>query len=412
MSLPFEHALLRFIRLDDKPLVEWLIQRAGDPPMPLQKGPLAECAEQLQTLPVILLVPSTELLLTSATVPIQAKHQLRQALRFALEESCSEDIEQLHIALAPAPPLANRYPLAVISHQLMKGWLALLRDAGINLQHMVADCMTLPYLPDTMTIVINEHYAVVRHHEWQGFAVEQDNLDKLLLTTLQNTTPLPKEIRLVTVTNSNIPALASTQSWLEKQARSFHINPESISFLHYAAKHISLPVWDLLQPPYRNKPLQQHSRYWLGAGIIASLSLMVALGGEGYQYFQLRQQQQALQQEINGLYKQVFPNATHVNSPRVLIQRELDKRTTTAASQPLFALLYSVGSALKEMPELKLMGITYEKQQMAIELQAAMPDSLQEFIAAIEARGLKVQQKNSEQQKDIASVVLLIGVPQ
>ena len=139
---------------------------------------------------------------------------------------------------------------------------------------------------------------------------------------------------------------------------------------------------------------------------------MVALSGEGYQYFQLRQQQQALQQEINGLYKQVFPNATHVNSPRVLIQRELDKRTTTAASQPLFALLYSVGSALKEMPELKLMGITYEKQQMAIELQAAMPDSLQEFIAAIEARGLKVQQKNSEQQKDIASVVLLIGVPQ
>jgi len=412
MSLSYPYALLCFTQSQENSTeLEWLIVSNNKTYSKIQTGTLAECKAHIQDIPAILLAPGANMLLTIVNAPIKSKHLLQQTLAYAIEEWCGEDIEQLHLAIAPSTADSSQYSVAVVDHALMQQWLNQLQQATIAIQHIIPDITAIPVYKDDWTVVINAHTAFVRHNQWQGFAVEKENLDLFLLSALQQTNPLPAQLRIIVLGNTVLPPLANTTAWLDQQPVNITTKYSSVETLPFFAEHITDPLWDLLQPPYRRKSSLANKKQWFLSASLLGLSLVIIFLGTLYQNHQLQRDYVALEQETISLYKEVFPEATQVNSPRVLIQRELDKRLVKNQSSPLFSLLNEIGLAKKANDTISLEEIRYDIStgDMIVGLLAPNQEKITEFIKNLQARSLQVQQLDTEAKDDRVMTKLQIG---
>jgi len=93
-------------------------------------GALADAAGDIGDRSVIVLIPATTALTTTANIPIKGGSRLLAALPFALEEQLADDIDDLHFAAGPRRA-SGLVPVAVVAHEQMSEWLARLDAAGL-----------------------------------------------------------------------------------------------------------------------------------------------------------------------------------------------------------------------------------------------------------------------------------------
>jgi general secretion pathway protein L len=103
----------------------------------LGRIPLADAAAHAAGKRVVVVLPATDVLALSLTLPDAASSKLRASLPFALEEQVACDIETQHCALGPRMA-DGRWPVRVIARARLEAWLTLLRAAGIEPQLMVS----------------------------------------------------------------------------------------------------------------------------------------------------------------------------------------------------------------------------------------------------------------------------------
>jgi len=92
--------------------------------------------------PLTVLVPSTEVLLRTITLPPGASRKVIQSIGFMLEDDVALDIDEQFIALGPK--VDNQQMLAIVADATMNKWLRWLSDAGLQCQRMLPDILALP----------------------------------------------------------------------------------------------------------------------------------------------------------------------------------------------------------------------------------------------------------------------------
>jgi general secretion pathway protein L len=141
----------------------WLIADAsGSPVGAAQRGALSGAAPAAAGRRVCVLVPGTDVLLAEPEVPAKAGVKLQQLVPYALEEHLAEDIEQLHFAVGKRAADSGRAPVAVVSHSLMREWLAALHAAQIEPECLYADSALLPENPGQAVALLEEDAVFVR----------------------------------------------------------------------------------------------------------------------------------------------------------------------------------------------------------------------------------------------------------
>lgn len=381
--------------------VDWL--RMDEPTrhdLTVHHAPLPEIAAAAAGCRVILLVPSAEVLLTTAAVPGGSRQKIASAVPYALEEQLASDVDNLHFALGERRD-DGRTSTAVMVKTQLGAWLERLRQAGIEPDAIAPDILALPWVNGTWTVLMDGDRTLVRTSLQAGFVADGDNLDTLLRLALNEAGDArPERIRI-------IHPLAAPAALAHPCAS--ESNPSELSYDLDATvdtETVDEPVLailsrgydepgaiNLLQGAYsRREQLGRLWRPWRPVAALAAVLLLIQGGMTVADYMRLNSERQALAKQIEQVYLQTFPDARKVVNARVQMEERLKELRGGGADEAGFmGLLADIGPGLKETPSVEVQRISYNEGKIDLALLIADLQSLDKLKQRLTTqRGLSV----------------------
>ena len=111
------------------------------------KGSISKIPQEYKKCKSSIIVPGTEVFITSVDLPIKSRKKLRTAIPYALENQLADDLKLLHFS--PGKRLSNGHlPIAVVNRSLIQNWIDQLHKNKIYPIAMYAEnqCLTKMYL--------------------------------------------------------------------------------------------------------------------------------------------------------------------------------------------------------------------------------------------------------------------------
>lgn len=390
-----------FIYLESAARSSWAKLGADGSVAAQGQAPLAEIPSGGER--VIVLVPGEEVLLTQVEVPGHSRRLLAQAVPYALEEQLVEDVDELHFALGAVA--GDRVKVAVVSRARMDAWLAELRQAGIEIERMVPDVLALPLHDDAWHVLRLEQRLLLRSGPQSGMVMDPDNAAFSLAAALKEAEPRPTALRIQDFSDSAEPLPELGVERLEHPAAGLPLAALAVAFDAQQAIN-------LLQGPYSRR--ERISRYWrpwrAAAALLAGFFVVQFVAGV-VERQQLDAQQQALDTEIEQIYRQAFPEARKVVNARVQMERALASlRGGGSAEGGGFAeLLAQAGRQFNAAAGLALQRLSYKGGQLDVALligDLQQLDQLKQRL--VDEAGLEVEIQSASARDNLVEARLKI----
>ena len=337
---------------------------------------------------LIVLIPSTDILLTHAFLPTKQRQKIIQALPYVLEENLAEDIEDLHFALGQRDATSGEQHVAIVSRQRIEAYLKLLADKQLTPTMIIPDVLALPHTANSWTITFFEELALIRTGLQTGFAIEVENLNTLFPLALAEHEVSPQQLMVLTGPNVDIPT--------ELYGLGLPIVEEKNPITTLAwFNHYSQAI-NLLQGHYslKTKTTNFWRPWWLTlilVGLLGSVEIMKEI----IEFQQLQQQREQLNQQMQTLYRNTFPEAQRIVNPRVQMEQQLQQlraTLTTDQSNPHFlALLTPVSGTLSRTANLKLKQVDYHQGRLNLYIEIASFQALEQLKTKLNTLGLTTE---------------------
>ncbi len=361
--------IIRFHHIEpgmDPDLVSWVFVDEHGQVGDISQGSLDEISGQLVGLKIIVLVPGSEITLSSAQVPTQNKKRLMTALPFALEDQLVNDVEDLHFALGGRND-EGETNCAVVDSNKMDSWVAQLKQFGIQANMIVPDILAVPYVSGSWSLLVEDNIVLLRTGTQSGFSIEIENAGALLAMFLKENSENPPEQLYVYKYNdgaSELPDLSSLQLKIQEDICVFNMLP--------LVQGLDLDcVINLLQGDYsRREQIGKIWRPWLPAAAMLGGLVFLQLVMTTTTYFQLKSQSVELQVQIKKTYRSAFPDAKNIVDPRLQMERKLKSLRGGAGEggSSALGLLSSAATVLKSTEGLKIKSLRYKDGKLNVDL--------------------------------------------
>ncbi len=306
-----------------------------------QSGTLESAARKAQQHRVVLMVPGTEVVQTSARIPLRAGSKLRQAVPFALEDQLADDVENLHFAIGKRSD-DGAYPVAITARDNMRDWLARMEAVGLRPRSIVADSNCVPATPGGMTIILEGDTCLVSSADGASLMMEGMEIDQVLEFAGVNfgeetSATMPINIYLSKADHEKhekrLEFLASQLPGLTTRVM------VDGSLAHLAAGMFARSAINLRQGEFapRSSP-EKILKPWRFAAGLAAAVLVVLLAGEAVQLMVLKNREKAVDERISATFQEVFPNVTLRGDPANQMRSELAALRAAAGSTDSFFL--------------------------------------------------------------------------
>ncbi|MGZ8153021.1 MAG: type II secretion system protein GspL [Methylovulum sp.] len=317
---------------------EWSV--IGANPTGIQQGALQELAEAAKDAPVILLLPATEILHLTISLPVKSSSQLKKALPYAVEDLLANEVENYHLAWRKQP--GDKVAVAAIELEKLHHYQQLCQDAAINLAGIYSEMLFVPCQPESCSIVIEQNRAIVRFGQWQGGGIDRDYLPLLVEQTL---------------TESRLPA--PIQIWSTQPCNdllwpdTFQIDcqPIASALLFFCANMPKKLELNLLSDSYRsNSHGKSRWQTWLPSAALVLMAVMAQYGQALNSSWQSKAQLTKLETANQQLFKQTFPQLKRIVNIKTQAEQELITLRKTAGNMShngFLHLLYKAGEALR-----------------------------------------------------------------
>lgn len=388
----------------------------------------------------IVLVPSEQVLLTSANVPSRKPRQILQALPFAIEEQLAANVEGMHLAMGNRSELGE-IRVAAIESELIKTWLRVLNDAGLSPDVMVPDVLCVPGSPvlggrNEVNILLDGQRALCRTGVSEGFAVDRDQVSIFLGllvdggdtasrdTTSRGTTSRRTTSR-DTATRGTASRDESDQSANECGFRVFSDQTDEQEMLYaqwQAELNGALQHEPLDYQPFETLCREYNSKYAINLlqgefkpqssdsasranwGAVAALVLVgfllhvFSLVGQG---IYLNTQAEQYKEQAQQLYKSVFPKDRNVRDLRRRWRSHLNGSGNSKVSNEFFSMFSAAASELNNS-KLQLDNVNFNQKRGDLLLQVHAPgsDQLVAYSQKLTAAGLRSEIGTINQEAD------------
>ena len=357
-------------------------------------GPLADAAAEVRERKVIALVPGTEVLTTTANVPVKGGARLQAALPYALEEFLAEDVDKLHFA-AGARRESGRLPVAVVSRERLEEWRGRLAAAGLAPAAIVPENHGLARLPGTISLLVAEHEIMIN-----------DGADVELV--MQGVTPAEALAAIGALDEGDEQGDAAParprhaiawclpgdderyrHDWIamRQELESLDVNllPDGV-MPRLAVTVASGAGINLLQGEYADRTgYAGHLRRWkLAASLLLALVGVGVLAKAANLYF-LDRQEAALREQFVAEYRAAVPGASNVQDqdPAALLSSLRARTGRSDAPQVFLQSLEQVSRALRANGDAKIEALSYRSGVVDIRVSApnvATLDNIQKMI--------------------------------
>ncbi len=372
-----------YLRLPAAPDTALLGFRGGAAPAAVQER-FAEAAAAAGGR-VIALAPGHDVTLTAASLPTRNRKRMLAAAPYALEEQLISDIESLHFALGSADRLGP-VPVAVVERRHMQHWLDSLQAVELRPDAMIPEQLALPWQPGSWTVLVEAQQVLVRSGALQGFAIDPELAAVLLRSALQDAGDnRPQRLEVYACVAAD-PELAGIAADFELELVSHACtDPLALFAANYDAEHSI----NLLQGDYsRNEQLGRLWRPWRLTAALLVGWLILGVGTRIIDYRRLDNEQLALQDKIEQVYRQTFPADKKIVNPRVQMERHLAELGGGGNSGTGFLeLLSQTGPVLKATPGLEVKSLRSQNGELELEVNMNDLQGLDQLKQRISAAG-------------------------
>ena len=360
-----------FIRIagDDTATVQWLVVDSAGNASPPRQDLLQDVAAQAPGHEVVVLVPTTRILLTSAAVPSRNRQRIAEAIPYVLEEQLVSDVEDLHFALGQRGE-DGRVNVAVVDQGDMAGWLDALQQANIRPDALVPDVLAVPLDEEAWTLVKERAVSLLRSGVQSGYAFDTENIAVLLPAAFKTAaTALPARLHVVCGDDAD-DRLPELPIGVEAQTGDA---PSSVLNL-LARGYDSHSSINLLQGAYsRQEQIGKLWRPWRPAAAMLLVWLVLQAAMTVTEYVQLKQQEQTLRQQVEQTFRQAFPDArnVHISSVKPRMEQQLRQLRSgdSGAHTGFLGLLAEIGTHLASDDSLQLQRLSFNDGQLDLAIQ-------------------------------------------
>ncbi|MDQ2993603.1 MAG: type II secretion system protein GspL [Pseudomonadota bacterium] len=387
--------------------IEWVRQNAQGILDAPQSGTFADIKLTGFKGKMVILAPSTQVFLARAKLPKLSEAKLRKALPFAIEDQVAGDIAECHFAYYK-PSFDTHSAVAVVQRALMDTWVGQVPETlKSNFVALLPDVLAVPYTANEWNILNIGNTALVRTNAVTGFAVEKSLLPALLAQQLQEEGAIaPEKITLLQPKNAddlaeilsktvNVPITVQT---IDEPPLSF--------FAKNLAPAISL---NLLQGDYKTSFQTQSIERIQRVVIGLTIGWFVLLSAFGITRYAITRYHAAqLESQVEVAYKDIFPTASSVESPKQRVQQALAAVKKAKQQNAFLRILADVSPALVAKPGVEVQGFVFNNDQVDVQLTVSDFQMLDKITTEIRSKGLRVEQSRATKAGDVIQSHLLI----
>lgn len=319
-------------------------------------------------------------------LPWLGDKKARAAIPFALEEQLAQKLTSLHFAFDRAYHQENCYLVVVVDKIYLSEVMARLDEHDILFNEITIDWFALHAGESGLT----PSALLVRDENYQG----------ALSGALLN--------RYLTEQNEPSKILAFTDSPTDRDHSLFTTIDEP--FYQWAAKRLQHSGRiNLCQAELSHGiPSEGNNQRWMIiAGALAGIWLLSILVFNGVNLIRLHHQLNQIDKETAVVYRQFFPNAQQIISPRFRIQQLLKTGGATQSTLILWRLLDKLDNTV-DLNMLTVEQLQYKNKMLSVMVKARDFGVLEALSARLQKEGVKVvQTQASSNKKDVTATLEL-----
>jgi general secretion pathway protein L len=379
--------------------VDWLVaDAAGRVVEALRSGPLSAAAQRAAGRRVCVLVPASDVLLTDAEVPPKSGARIQQIVPYALEEQVAQDIETLHFAIGRRIGESPRIPVAVVSRALLDGWLAQLRDAGLEPECLYADSSLVPDNPGQAVLVLSGDSVILK--------APGNHPVTLPLTALGEALDLLRPAHQATLAATpdmdfgghGLVAYAGEAEWRQYGATvealraqfeglAVQLLPEGPLGL-FAQSLPRTSAINLLHGDYApESPLAGSLKAWrIAAAMLLGLLVLHGIGSAA-QLLALHRTERRLDQSISETFEQAMPGEHNTSNARRRMEARLTSLQGSNDPSGLLAMLAAVAQAKAGASGTALRALSYRDGLLELQVTASGADAIDHISQQLRTGG-------------------------
>lgn len=307
---------------------------------------------------ITLLLPAEWLLLTDVSLPTRQAAKRARALPFALEEHLLQDPAGLH-CVAGAPDGDGRSPAAAVDREHLQSLVDALDTAGLAPGRALPDALCLPLESDHLTVLDADGRCLLRWGTAHGTAVPSGEHDAW---------------------REAVGDAVPGDTW----------TPPGDWRTVLAAGAANAPL-DLLQGEFAPAGQRHPAQALRWPAALAAAVIVLALGLQWAEAWQLQRHSDALAGEIGRQYLELFPGAREVPADpaaRVQIALRAEGGRSGPPGGDLVSLLQRAAPLLAGEPGLSLQQLRYQDSELELQVRAQRVDQLDALVARMASAGL------------------------
>lgn len=357
------------IRLLPNGAAEWLaLGRDGRVLSGPQPGFPNQPAERIDVL-----VPAEHVLLLRAPRVARQRHQLEQAVPFAIEEQLAAPVEQLHVALADGGT-GDDLAVAVVAQTRLDDWLSRLRAAGIEPDRLVPESSLLPWENGSATVLVEGERATLRYAQSGAFAGQSSEL-RSWLDLLAADAGAPPRLRWFGA------AAVAPGEWTTDHEQIGAVLP------WFAQQLARAEVVNLLQGRHLARRGREGARrIWRWAAMLVVAAVIAGFAQLLIERQQLVRRHAEQRHEMEQLLRSAMPGIVRIVNPRAQLAAEYARLGSDVGGGGALPLLARIAPTLAGSGRYTLDGIEFRGDSLELVVRGAdvaTLDSLRETLAAL-----------------------------
>lgn len=381
-------------------IIHWIVCSAqGDDVIASGELPDAEHLSSLKDRagqrPIIVLVPTSDVLLKWVTLPSKGGRKALSAIPFMLEDEISGDIGTQFFALGGRK--GNQQAVAVVSKARLHAWQTQLAEAGLQVERILPDILAVPEPAEGWAALELGEQLLIRQDQWAGIQGEKNWLIQAINHhAKQLAAPLPLD---------NYTSLSAA----EMNNVVLHEQPVDMP-MKILASGLQATHFNLLQGEFKSRKKQGGDfRKWRLAAVLAGIALCTTLIDKVAMQQQLSSEKAALSQQVKAEFQRAFPKAGAYRDLRATMRSKMAALEQGTGSSSMLVMMNQLSEAFATS-QVKPASVKFDSARREIRMQAMATnfESLEEFKRLAEAQGFEVEQGAINNRNDLVYGSLVV----
>ncbi len=362
-------------------LVDNQVQKSGKQLL----SQLIELNEKFPAVSPIVLVPSSDCLVTQVAIPSKQRRQQLKAIPFAVEEQLADDIDDIHFAIGKRHD-DGHLPVIAVANDKMESWLQILHDAGISAKAMLPLSSLLEAPKDAWSIYQIADLFVINQNG-SCWCAKADEAAMMLQLSIQQ------------IEADNLPdvlfwSTESTPGWLA--GLGLQISEQSIqdSWQALLARFNSQSL-NLMQGAFEiHDDWRAGWSVWRKAAMFALVAILLKFSMMGFELYRLNAEKAFLKDDIAQIYHQVAPGARITAYPERQMRQLLKQKQGGGNQSSSFLMMVAqVAEELSTIPSARPTNLNYDgnRGEIRLDLLVSNLPELDRLKESLVAKGLSVE---------------------